>query len=74
MIDDDEATARQKLEAAGFTVERKEDSSTRTNEGCVMIQSPVGGQKAAKGSTVTIAVSLPAPTSRIRSKFPALRT
>ncbi len=57
VIDDDEATARQKLKAAGFKVERQEASSKNTDEGCVMMQSPKENTKAAKGATVTITIS-----------------
>lgn len=57
VIDDDEATAKKKLEAAGFKVERQEASSVNTNEGCVMMQSPKENTKAKPGSTVTITIS-----------------
>ncbi|WP_276915135.1 Stk1 family PASTA domain-containing Ser/Thr kinase [Parvibacter caecicola] len=57
VIDDDEATATSKLEKLGFQVKTQTASSTNTDEGCVMIQSPTDGEKVKKGSTVTITIS-----------------
>ena len=57
VIDDDEATAKQRLEEAGFKVERQEAPSTNTAKGCVMKQSPRENSTAQKGSTITITIS-----------------
>ena len=52
-----EADARAALEAAGFAVKVNREYSDRVDQGFVMSQNPGGGQKADKGSTVTITVS-----------------
>ncbi len=52
-----EADARAALEGAGFSVKVNREYSDRVDQGFVMSQNPGGGQKADKGSTVTITVS-----------------
>ena len=52
-----ESDARSTLEAAGFVVHINREYSDRVDQGFVMSQNPGGGQKADKGSTVTITVS-----------------
>ena len=51
------AEAVSELEAEGFQTERKEGYSETVPEGNVMSQSPEGGTKAERGSTVTITIS-----------------
>jgi penicillin-binding protein 1A len=45
------------LENAGFTVEQAHENSTSYPPGVVISQSPGGGEKALRGSTVTITIS-----------------
>ena len=52
-----ESDAIAALKAAGFEVSIKREYSDNVDEGFVMSQSPGGGQKTDKGSTVTITVS-----------------
>jgi beta-lactam-binding protein with PASTA domain/predicted Ser/Thr protein kinase len=53
----DEDSARSTLESAGFTVSvQHQDVGDPGLDGIVLSQSPTGGTKAAKGSTVTIVV------------------
>ena len=52
-----EANARTTLETAGFEVTSTEAPDDDTPEGLVAAQSPEGGTKAAKGSTVAITIS-----------------
>ncbi|HEX9681917.1 MAG TPA: Stk1 family PASTA domain-containing Ser/Thr kinase [Acidimicrobiales bacterium] len=66
VVGDDEATARTKLESAGFVVAVDEQSSGPSDDGKVLSQNPAGGSTAAKGSTVTIVVGRflgPGPTT-----------
>ncbi|TMJ92854.1 MAG: PASTA domain-containing protein, partial [Actinobacteria bacterium] len=59
----DEASARTTLQDAGFKVAvQNQDVTDPALEGIVLTQSPTGGTKAAKGSTVTITVGrIPTP-------------
>jgi PASTA domain len=51
------ADARQKLEGSGFKVtERDKATSDPADDGVVLEQSPAGGEKAGRGTTVTIIV------------------
>ncbi len=52
-----EAEATKLIEQAGFKVSRVTDSSTESEKGTVLQQSPEKGQTLDKGSTVTIVVS-----------------
>jgi serine/threonine-protein kinase len=54
-----EADAKAKLEAEGFKVEIVPE--TTNGSGNVVLQSPSGGTKVQRGSTVTITVDRPAP-------------
>ncbi|WP_455137054.1 Stk1 family PASTA domain-containing Ser/Thr kinase [Thermophilibacter sp.] len=58
VVGDSESSARSRLEDAGFTVSTNQDYSSDYSEGTVMAVSPGVGQTAAKGSTVTITISL----------------
>jgi len=60
--------ARSELEGAGFTVRTEERTDDRAPQGEVVSQSPRGGEKAARGSAVTITVS----TGRDRVVIPSL--
>jgi serine/threonine-protein kinase len=51
------ADAKQALEAAGFTVERKDEFSNDVNTDLVISTDPAAGTKQPKGSTVTMIVS-----------------
>ena len=57
VVGDSEATARSKIVAAGFNCSVSYESSDTVDEGNVISQSPGSGQKADKGSTITITVS-----------------
>ena len=59
------AEAVSALEAEGFLTERKEGYSETVAEGNVMAQSPEGGTKAERGSTVTITISLGPPENKV---------
>ena len=52
-----ESAARSALEAAGFSVSARYEASESVDEGCVISQNPSSGQKADKGSVVTITIS-----------------
>ncbi len=52
-----EAEATKLIEKAGFEVSRVTDSTTESEKGTVLQQSPAAGQNLDKGSTVTIVVS-----------------
>ena len=53
----DEDSARSTLQSAGFEVSvQRQDVGDPGLDGIVLSQSPTGGTKAAKGSTVTIVV------------------
>ncbi|MEU1375153.1 Stk1 family PASTA domain-containing Ser/Thr kinase [Streptomyces triculaminicus] len=58
--------ASKELEAKGFTVKKKDEESERT-PGVVTAQDPKGGDKAAKGTEITLTVATPAATKTIPS-------
>jgi beta-lactam-binding protein with PASTA domain/tRNA A-37 threonylcarbamoyl transferase component Bud32 len=64
-----EASARSALESAGFQVQRAE--TTSGTPGRVRAQSPAGGTKADKGSTVVITVSVASSTTTTDSPGPS---
>jgi serine/threonine-protein kinase len=57
VLQQDEASARSELEAAGFQVQVVEAPSSDTPEGLVSAQNPDPGVEAARGSTVQITIS-----------------
>jgi beta-lactam-binding protein with PASTA domain len=57
VVEDDEETARQRLEDAGFDVQVEDvETDDETQDGIVFEQDPDGGTKADPGSVVTILV------------------
>ncbi|MFI9205672.1 Stk1 family PASTA domain-containing Ser/Thr kinase [Streptomyces sp. NPDC053048] len=58
--------AKKELEDKGFTVTKKEEESERT-PGVVTAQDPKGGDKAAKGSEITLTVAMAAATKTVPS-------
>ncbi|MBQ3093560.1 MAG: PASTA domain-containing protein, partial [Clostridia bacterium] len=54
----DQKTAAAKLSAAGFTVKEVTANSDKVEKGCVIRIDPVSGEELAKGSTVTMYVSI----------------
>lgn len=57
VVGDDQDTAEETLQDAGFQVSVTEEASSEIPEGRVIRQSPLANQKALEGSTVTIWVS-----------------
>lgn len=66
VVGSDVATAKAALERAGFRIDRVERSSAR-KAGIVIGQSPAGGTKADKGSTVALTVSTGPGTAQVPS-------
>ena len=59
VIGDDEATARQRLENAGFTVNVvDQDTTDPTEDGIVVDQDPAGGDRRKPGAEITIVVGV----------------
>jgi serine/threonine-protein kinase len=65
VLDQDEASARSELDAAGFEVQVIEAASETTPEGLVSAQSPDPDTEAARGSTVTITLSTGPSTAEV---------
>jgi serine/threonine-protein kinase len=64
VVGDDEGTARNRLEQAGFQVDKREQQTADQPPGTVVSQSPSGGETTRLNSTVTIVVATapPSPT------------
>ncbi len=57
LIGDDESTAMQKIDAAGFKADVKRVSSESVTKGCVISQNQAANAQLAQGSTITIYIS-----------------
>ena len=65
VVGTDQAAARTALEREGFTVQTKRESSDERAEGTVISTDPAGGERADKGSSVTVTVSSGPATAKV---------
>lgn len=63
LIGDDESTAMQKIDAAGFKADVKRVSSESVTKGCVISQNQAANAQLAQGSTITIYISTGSSTT-----------